>query len=58
MCCPALPRHRGPEEEATEVMHPFTHFLPLLIVIIVGTTALIAAAIRLFFRRGMDALDI
>lgn len=39
-------------------MHPFTHFLPLLIIIIVGTTALIAAAIRLFFRRGMDALDV
>jgi len=37
---------------------PFTHFLPLLILIIVGTTAVIAIAIRLFFRRGMDALDI
>ncbi len=39
-------------------MHPFTHFLPWLIIIIIGTTAVIAAAIRLFFRRGMDALDI
>jgi len=52
-----LPRRRG-QEEVTEVMHPFTHFLPILIVIIVATTAVIAAAIRLFFRRGMDALDI
>lgn len=40
------------------VHHPFTHFLPLVIVIIVGTTAAIAVVVRLFFRRGMDALDI
>lgn len=41
-------------------MHPepFSHFLPMLIIIVVGTTGIIVAAVRLFFRRGMDALDI
>jgi hypothetical protein len=36
----------------------FTHFLPILIIIVVATTAVIVVAVRLFFRRGMDALDI
>ncbi len=36
----------------------FAHFLPILIIVVVVTTGVIVAAIRLFFRRGMDALDI
>lgn len=36
----------------------FAHFLPILILIVVATTAVIVVTIRLFFRRGMDALDI
>jgi hypothetical protein len=36
---------------------PFTHYLPLLIGIIAGTTLVIAIAVRLLFRRGKDALD-
>lgn len=36
----------------------FAHFLPILIMVVVVTTAIIVVAVRLFFRRGMDALDI
>jgi hypothetical protein len=36
----------------------FTHFLPVLIGIIAGTTLVIAVGVRLFFRRGKDALNI
>jgi hypothetical protein len=36
----------------------FAHFLPILIIVVVATTAVIVTAVRLFFRRGMDALDI
>jgi hypothetical protein len=36
----------------------FAHFLPILIIIVVVTTGVIVTAVRLFFRRGMDALDI
>jgi hypothetical protein len=40
-------------------MHlPFTHFLSVLIAIIGGTTVAIAVAVRLFFRRGKDPLDL
>lgn len=38
--------------------HPFAHFLIWLIIINVGATLAIVLAVRLFFRRGMDALDI
>ena len=40
-------------------MHlPFTHFLAVLIVIIAVTTFAIAVAVRVFFRRGKDPLDL
>ncbi len=38
--------------------HPFAHFLVWLILINLGATLAIVVAIRLLFRRGMDALDI
>jgi len=40
------------------MQQPFTHFLPVLIGIVAGTTLTIAVTVRLFFRRGRDALDI
>jgi hypothetical protein len=36
----------------------FTHFLPVLMGIIAGTTVAIAIAVRLLFRRGKGALDL
>jgi hypothetical protein len=47
---------RAPSERVMH--HPFAHFLIWLIIINVGATLAIALAVRLFFRRGMDALDI
>ena len=36
---------------------PFAHFLPLLIIVVAVWTGAIVLAIRIFFRRGMGALD-
>ena len=42
-----------------DAMHkPFTHYLAVLIVIIAGTTVVIAVAVRLLFRRGRSPLDL
>lgn len=38
--------------------HAFAHFLVWLIIINAGASLAIVIAVRLFFRRGMDALDI
>jgi hypothetical protein len=52
LTCLALPLEELMHREA------FAHFLPILIIIVVATTGVIVVAVRLFFRRGMDALDI